>query len=194
MGRPPGSRNKAKAPSAKAPSADGEVSISHNEPLTDEQLQALFEQHKKHYEAALADKKKADADFKNVCKRAKGEGVSIADIRLAIDLEGEGGVEKLREKIAAQHRVARWFGLPVGTQPSFFDHDDRTPSIDKAFNDGKRAGLKGDAASPPHHLGVQQSSSWLDGHAAGQAVIAARFKEKHDEQRAEDSKAFDKQG
>ena len=193
MGRPKGSTNK-----PKVPAADGEVESTHNgagrpgrEPQTDEQLQALFEQHKKHYEAALAEKKKADTDFKNTCKLAKSEGVSIADIKLAIELEEEGGEEKLREKIAANHRVARWLGLPVGTQPSFFDDEDRTPSIDKAFNEGKRAGLKGDPCSSPHHYGTQQSQSWIDGWQEGQQVIAARFKETHDAQRAKDATEFD---
>ena len=196
MARPKGSRNK-----PKVPAADGEVETTHNgsvkpgkEPLTDEQMQGLFEHHKEEYERGLKAKKAADAALKNICKLAKSEGVSIADIKLAIDLEEDGGEERLREKIAAQHRIARWLGLPVGTQPSFFDDEDRMPSVEKAELDGKRAGLKGESADPPAHYGLAQQQYWLTGWHAGQKILAERIAQKHDQERAEDAAEFDQPG
>lgn len=190
MARPQGSKNK-----PKAPTADGEVETSHNghakAPLTDEQLQGLFEHHKAAYEQSLKAKKAADAAFKNTAKLAKFDGVSIADIKLAIDLEEEGGEERLREKIAAQHRIARWLGLPVGTQPSFFDDEDRMPSIDKAAIEGKRAGLKGESCNPPAHYGSAQQQAWIDEWHIGQKVLADRIGQKHDGERAADAAEFD---
>lgn len=196
LSRPKGSKNKAKAPTAD----QGDVETDHNgngaghpakEPLTDEQQQGLFEHHKGKYEKALASKKAADAALKNICKTAKGEGVSVADIKLAIDLEEDGGEERLREKIERQHRIARWLGLPVGSQPSFFDDEDRTPSVEKAEAEGKRAGMKGESCNPPGHLGMAQAQYWTAGWHAGQKVLADRIGQKHDQERAEDAAEFD---
>ena len=179
MARPVGSKNK-----PKAPTADGEVASNHNgkparEPLTDEQEHALCAHHALAYEKALAAKKAADAAFKNTCKLAKSEGVPLASIKDYIELQTEEGQEKLREEIARKHKVARWAGLPVGTQANFFDEE--PPSIDRAMDDGKRAGLKGESAKPPDHLTQQQQDAWLEGHAQGQSIIAGRFQKTGDD-------------
>jgi ribosome modulation factor len=187
MGRTRGSRNRPKDDAA-------DSAKPNNAPLTDEQQQALFFEHQKAYKAALEKKKAADAAFKNQCKLIKSEGTSVKDIKAAIDLESEGGEERLREEIERKHRIARWLGLPVGTQPSFFDEADRTPSIDKAMADGKRAGLKGESATPPKHYGGQQQGAWMEGWHEGQAVLMNRMGQKHDEQRAQDAADFDKPG
>lgn len=172
----------------KVPSADGDVDQEHNgkpskAPLTDEQLQSLTAHHTKAYVKALAEKKKTDAEFKNICKLAKAEGVSVADIKDTIALETEEGREELRAEIERKHRVARWAGLPVGAQPSFFE-EDRTPSIDKARADGKRAGLKGESANPPRQMGHEQTEHWMVGWHEGQKVLAERIKQSGDAEAA----------
>jgi ribosome modulation factor len=199
MSRPKGSLNR-----PKAPTANGDVDTDHNkkpkadkppkaapEALNDDQLQVLFHKHKRDYEKALAAKKDAAAKFLNVCKLAKSESVSIKDIKLAIDLESEGGEERMREDIQRRHRVARWAGLPVGTQPSFFDEEDRTPSVDRARAEGHRSGLKGESANAPSHFGMLQQQAWLTGWGEGQKVLTDRIKETHNDQRAEDAAEFD---
>lgn len=192
---------KLKAEGKDVPAANRAVASTDNEttgkpakaPLTDAELQGLFEHHKGNYEKALAAKKKADATFKDICKKAKAESVSIADIKLAIDLEDDGGEERLREKIERTHRVARWLGLPVGTQPSFFDEVDRTPSVDKAEAEGHRSGLKGESANPPPHFGMAQQQAWLTGWHTGQKVLTDRIRQTNDDQRGEDAAEFDAQ-
>ncbi|MFG1417198.1 hypothetical protein V5F38_05215 [Xanthobacter sp. V0B-10] len=167
MARPRGSKNKPKiVEAAGAPPAAG-----HNQ-LTEEQREALFFQHKKKYEQFLAAKKKADAELKNACKLAKSEvgDDAVERIKYAIELESEEGEARLKERIARQMEVARWMGLPVGAQSELFG-DDRTPAEDKAYAEGKRAGMAGNERRPPNYdASSPQAQAWLRGYDAGQEV------------------------
>lgn len=145
----------------------------------DAQMQALFFQHKKTFEARLAAKKKADADFKNACKLAKSElGKSaIDDIKTAIKMDAEGGEAAVIEDIQAKLRVARWVGAAFGHQFEMFDGPDRTPAVDRAYDAGRRAGLAGEPARPPHDPSTEQYGKWMEGHHVGNEQLArATFK------------------
>lgn len=195
-GRPKGSANKSKGDTV--PAADRKVHADHNnmpqvakEPLSEDQQQALFFNHKKAYEKELEAKKKADASFKVACKLIKAEGTKLSDVKLAIDLEDPEAGAEMRARIERELKVARWMNVPVGTQFSLLDETDRTPIDEKTYNDGKKAGLSGEPAKPPNHTPPSLFNKWLDGHAAGQAALASKFKQKNDDQRAEDARAFD---
>lgn len=202
-GRPPltteqkEAKKTAKKAPDKVPAADREVNGDHNnpkvakEPLNEDQLQSLFFNHKKQYEKALAVKKKADADFKVVCKLLKAEGTKLSDVKLAIELEDPEASGEMRARLERELRVARWVGAPVGTQFSLLDEVDRTPIDERTFEDGKRAGLKGEPATPPKHTPGNLISHWMGGHHEGQTILAGRIKQQHDEQKSEDAKAFD---
>lgn len=178
-GRPKGSKNKPKEqPNGSA--TKQEAGPGHNgapAELTDEQRQALFFQHKKKYSAALAAKKAADVALKNVCKLAKSElgDDAVPSIKDALLLETAEGEVEFRARVERQMRVARWMGMPVGAQGNLFEENDRTPAADKAFADGKRAGLAGETAKPPHDPSTEQYGRWMEGHAEGQAVVAKGF-------------------
>lgn len=214
-GRPPGSKNKPKdvpasdravsaednAPAAPAkrkpgrpPASKGPTvqspSVSKN-PLTDEQEHALTQHHATVYENKLKAKKEADAAFKNACKVAKAEGVSLKQIKEYISYQTEEGQQKLREDLARKQKVARWAGIPIGTQLNFLEEIDRTPIDERMKEDGKRAGLKGEQGKPPNHCPPNLYSAWMEGWHDGQRILADRIKQKHEEQRAEDAKAFD---
>ena len=175
MGRPKGSKNKPKA----VPASNGAVTTEHNDvrpgELTEDQKQALFFQHKKQYEKALEAKKTADAALKNICKLIKAEGSRLEEIKLAA-MDADAFEAYARDKAESLIRVARYVGSPIGTQFSLFNEPDRTPGEDKAFADGKRAGLAGEDASPPYAKHLPQSSKWLEGWHAGQEVVLKGFK------------------
>lgn len=169
-GRPPGSKNKPKVIEKPGP--------GHNSQLTDEQLQVLVFQHKKDYAAALAKKKEADAALKNVCKKAKADLGSGAmdDIKLAIELDSDEGQARLREKMEREARVARWFGMQVGTQGTLFG-EDRAPRDEKIRTEGKRAGLSGVQRIPPTHYSQQDADHWYLGYDEGQKALRDQMKD-----------------
>ena len=175
MARPKGSKNKAKD----VPAAEGGVTTEHNSirpaELTDDQRAALFFQHSRQYDHALEAKKAADAALKHVCKLIKAEGSSLAEIKLAT-LEPGVFDARVRAEVERAQRLSRWLGLPIGTQLSLLEGPDRTPATEKAYADGKRAGLAGGDASPPFAAHLPQAQDWLRGYGEGQEVLMKGFK------------------
>lgn len=149
----------------------------HNSDLTDEQRQGLTYQYLTEWKQVLEVKKAADAGLKNKAKQIKADlgAHGLADIKLIIQLQTPEGEALLKAEIERKLRVARWEGAVAGTQFSFLE-EDRTPSDDRAFAEGKRASLKGDPRKPPHDPSVPQYQAWLNGYAEGQAVIMKGFK------------------
>lgn len=194
-GRPKGVPNKPKADAApKGPTvaaAPSEKPRLNKEPLSDEQEHALTDHHVQNYQKALEAKKTADAKFKNACKLAKAEGVPLKQIKEYISYQTEEGQQQLREDLARKAKVARWAGLPIGAQVNFLEEIDRTPIDERTKEDGKRAGLRGEKAEVPRHVPSNLVSVWMEGWHQGQVILAGRIKQKHDEQTAEDAKAFD---
>lgn len=163
MARPKGSKNKPK---------DDTPGKGHNSrtQLTDAERQALHFRHVKDYEAGLAVKKKADADFKNVAKRIKAEGGSVAAVKLTIELQTPEGEAAMRARLAEMQEVAVWNG--VGIQVDMFA-DERQPAEDRAYEEGRRAGMKGESNKPPYDPSVPQHQRWLQGFSDGNAVLAS---------------------
>lgn len=183
MGRPKGSKNKPNVLGENDSSAAAQLpdnGVGHNSgsvELTEDQLQKRFFQHVREYKNELALKKECDdakreqdASFKNLCKRIKGEGTPIEDIKTHLDLQSPEGEARMRASIDAQIRIARWNGLPLGTQTDLFSGVDRTPDVDKAYGDGKRDGLAAEPPSTKYAAGTAQYERYRDGYQAGQAV------------------------
>jgi hypothetical protein len=96
---------------------------------------------------------------------------AVRDIRTWALLKDEKGEQKLKEKIEAQMRIARWLGLAMGTQAELFA-EDRTPSVDRAYAEGKRDGLAGDPCKPDYAPELEQYRRYMDGFHEGQAILA----------------------
>ena len=183
MGRPKGSKNRPKSETESSPqprpATTDHAKAASKTDLTDDQLHSLTAHHSQHYAKALAAKKLADAAFKNVCKLAKAEGVSVDDIKTYIDLDSEEGQARLRAKVEAAARIARWKGASLGTQFSLFDESETN-----SFQAGKEAGMAGHAAKAPAGRDVNE---WMRGWQVGQQANLARIKQ----QKQEDADEFD---
>lgn len=145
-----------------------------NSELTEAERQALHFRHCREYEVALAAKKKTDADLKNVGKRIKAEHDSVAKCKKTIDLRSPEGEAKLKAEIAETAECLRWAGVIVGESKDLFP-EDRTPAVERAFNEGRRAGLDGQVCKPPHDPSVPQYQHWIDGWQEGQGALMSCF-------------------
>jgi hypothetical protein len=168
-GRPPGSKNKPKDGAEPHVTAHDNVAKS---PLTDEQLHALTDSWAGHYTTALEAKKAADAALKNVCKKAKSEGVLLADLKAYIKAATEEGQADLKAEVDRVARVARWRGFAIGHQFGLFGDDDDTQPL--SFTLGKEAGMRGEKAECPANRDVEE---FLRGWHAGQAILLSGFKQ-----------------
>jgi hypothetical protein len=163
---------------------DGEASPQTIENISEDQLQALFFQSKRDYEKNLETKKKADADFKNCCRRIKAElgKRGVAEIKLAVTLGDENGEADAKADIESTLRVMRWMGVALGTQADLFPDNDPTPLTERTFAEGRRHGIAGEPHSNPHHHTTEAHRAYDNGFAEGQGVLATNgFKPLDDE-------------
>jgi len=154
----------------------------HNSQLTDDERRALTLHHKQLYEAADALVEKAKADRKAVADLAKsdlGKG-AVADIKALIEF---ADIKKARGQIETAMRLARWSGMPVGTQAHMFE----APADRR--EDGKIAGMEGKACQPPQHLAQVEAQKWIEGWHEGQTILASAFKKKRVDVESETNKA-----
>lgn len=145
-----------------------------NSTLTDDERHALHLRHCREYEVALSAKKKVDADFKNVGKRIKSEDDSVAMVKKTIMARTPEGEAALKGEMEETANVLRWSGVDVGDTKDMFPTD-RTPSVDRANAEGKRAGMDGAVCKPPHDPSVPQYKAWIDGWQDGQTILASAF-------------------
>ena len=135
--------------------------------LNDDDLQALAFQHKRSYETALATKKKAEAEFKNACKRAKAElgENAVETIRTMIEFETEEGEAAIKGRMERALCAARWMGASLGTQFDMFGAGagEGTSRLEQ----GKRAGMAGDPCKPPADATADGQQEWIGGWHAG---------------------------
>lgn len=148
--------------------------------LTDDEVKALTFQHKKRYQAALAAKKAAAAEFLNVTKLAKAElgDHAVKDIKDLVAIEeNENAETDAKVEIERKMRIYRWAGLPIGHQTDMFTPDLR-PIAEKAYEEGKNAGLNGEVCQPPHGGGTEAYHEYVRGWHDGQAALASLIKKK----------------
>ena len=149
----------------------GAAGLGHNSTLTDDEKRALTFHHAKAYEVADALVEKAKKDRAAVVDLAKadlGRGAK-ADI---VDLLTANTPAKMKAVVERVQRLARWAGLPVGTQPQLFE---RTAD---AFEEGKVAGMQGEKCEPPLSLAQDAFQLWISGWHDGQATLMRAFTKK----------------
>ncbi|MGY4614794.1 hypothetical protein ACVWZ4_000021 [Bradyrhizobium sp. USDA 4472] len=150
---------------------NGTAGPGHNSTLTDDEKRALTFHHARAYEIAEALVEKAKKDRAAVVDLAKadlGRGAK-ADI---IDLLTANTPAKMKAVVERVQRLARWAGLPIGSQPQLFE-----PAADQ-FEAGKVAGMQGDKCEPPLSLAQDQFQLWISGWHDGQAILMRAFAKK----------------
>lgn len=144
----------------------------------------LFFINRRIYNEKLAAKKRADADLKNAAKGVKvdlGE-TGVDEIKAYEKAQTPEGLAKIQAARAAEDRVLGYLGVPVGTQFDLLS--DRTPLKERAFRDGREAGLRGDTLSNPYNDASEEGQSYAEGWHEGQGDLFAGIKKKDDAARA----------
>lgn len=146
--------------------------------LRDDELRALAINHKGLFERALAAKKAKDADFRNCCKKIKAElgDTGVAIIKAMVELDSQEGEAAVIARIRAQARAARWSGLPVGTQIELsLGEPDRTPAVDRAYDEGKQASMGHKECKPPYSPDTEQYRKWMEGFHEHQKELSSKI-------------------
>jgi len=142
--------------------------------LTEEERRAQLINGVKQIEDLTDQLKPIKDKIAEVKKHLKTIGFEKFEVDYALRIKKVDETEEL-DRRRREARVAAWFNHPIGTQPDLFsDEPDRTPSVDKAYEDGKIAGMEGRTCSPPSHLGQEQNQQWIRGWGDGQELLAVK--------------------
>jgi hypothetical protein len=130
----------------------------------DPDKRALFLKDKTDYAAAMTKLDKAQATVRALGKVIKGDGFTMRQIKLAIQLETPEGEAEFRSLIANDLIAAQYAGASVGSQLQLFLEPDRTPAVDMAYDEGMRDSMEAKAAKPGYAPSTPQYARYMEGY------------------------------
>lgn len=178
--------SKPRTPKTK-PGAPGAVGPGHNSDagddkpkLTPDEEQALFLNHRTAW-SGLEAKRKVFKKFEDEVKAAlKNDGFTIKMMKIADDLTTVKGEAKIEAEVEERLKVARWIGHPLGAQMDLFEQPDRTPSVDRAYEEGKRTSMENKRAKPSYAPETEQYRSFMAGYHDHQRELVGGMKAPED--------------
>lgn len=165
--------------------------MGHNS-ISDQDRRNLFFVQRHRYLKALAAKKAADADLKNVGKSIKADlGPNGLDqIKLYEKAKTDEGLQAIKDKIEADRQALAYADIPINTQIDLFDN--AAANEEKAYNLGLTAGLEGETLINPYNEATQDGQDYARGWHEGQGILFAGIKQK--EQPAPESELIKAEG
>lgn len=137
-----------------------------NEPKADPQMRELARHHRDKYVKLKERLGKAQADMRLLGKEVKGDGLSMRQIKLMVELSTPEGEAAWRMTVANDLIAAQYQGAAIGQQLALFLEPDRTPAVDIAYDLGVQDSIDGKAAKPPFDPSVPQHEKYMAGYHA----------------------------
>jgi hypothetical protein len=156
-------RTKKSAAAAPVPEAKGSVPQD-NVPKADPKMRELALHHRDTYIKRKAALSKAQRDMQALGKEVKGDGLTMRQIKLMVELSTPEGEAAWRMTVANDLIAAQYQGAAVGQQLVLFLEPDRTPAVDIAYDSGVQDSMEGKAAKPGFHPSTPQHASYMKGY------------------------------
>lgn len=148
-----------------APPAAAKGSVPQdNVPKADPELRELARHHRDKYVKLKEALSKAQRNMQAFGKEVKGDGFTMRQIKLMVELSTPDGEAAWRMTIANDLIAAQYQGAAIGQQLALFLEPDRTPSEDIAYDQGVQDSIDGKAAKSPYAPSVPQTQSYLRGY------------------------------
>lgn len=161
---------------ATAPGADGPKPLDHNQKgsrLTPDEERALFLNHRTLWNAHQNKQKLLDKARSELVSNLRNDGFKVLHMNIADDLDNPKGEKKQHDAVADRLKVARWVGHKMGNQYDLFAQPDRTPAVDRAYDEGKQASMEGRPKKPSYAPELPQYTSWMNGYDDDQERLRA---------------------
>jgi hypothetical protein len=146
----------AKEKAAKPTKAAGSNSV-------DPDKRALFLSDKEAFAKASERLKKAQSAVRTLGKTIKADGFSMRQVKLAIQLETPEGEADFKSSVANDLLAAQYVGASIGSQLAMFMEPDRTPAVERAYEEGQKASMTNGQPKPPYDPSTPQAAQWLKG-------------------------------
>lgn len=142
--------------------------------LTDSEERELFASHRTIWNELQAKQKLLDAQFARAKGSLKSDGFKVLHMQIADQLITPKGEKKVHADVKDRLWVARMIGHALGKQMDLFEAPDRTPSVDRAYADGRTASIDNEPRKPPHHPSTEQYGEWMRGYNDHQEELCNR--------------------
>lgn len=110
----------------------------------------------------------ANGNLRAHYKSAKSMGFDKQDFDYAIQLETAELEAKTKARIARNLVIAKYMGSSLGAQLDLFLEPDRTPAVDRAYDEGVAASMSGETAKPGYDPSTPQHARYMEGFHADQ--------------------------
>lgn len=127
----------------------------------DPDKRALFLKDKGDYAKAIEKLDKAQSAVRALGKTIKGDGFTLRQIKLAIQLDSPEGEAEFKSLIANDLLAAQYAGAPIGSQLTLFLEPDRTPAVDIAASEGQADAMANKVAKPSYDPSTPQHKSYM---------------------------------
>lgn len=141
--------------------------------LVDPELRAIFLSDLDKFIKADDRVKKAQKALNEVKALIKGDGFSMRQIKVAIQLSTPEGEAEYKMQVANDLLAAQYAGAAIGSQLSMFLEPDRTPAVDIAKDEGTKDSMEGKSAKPKYDPSTPQHKAYME---AFHAETARRVK------------------
>ena len=169
--RPRRQRTKSGVPGEVADTTDVSADDT-QQALTPDEERKLFLNHLSAWNEYQAKLKVVEALGKTVKDALKGDGFTIKMMKIADQLTDVKGETKVKSEIEERLKVARWMGHPLGAQLDLFDQPDRTPAVERAYDEGKMASMQDHPARPSYAPETPQYAQYMAGYHDHQRELA----------------------
>lgn len=143
--------------------------------LTDNQERELFSRHRETWKAVMNQQKLLDEKFSKIKGAIKADGFKVLHMRIADDLASPKGEKKVHADVKDRLWVARMIGHALGRQMDFFDQPDRTPAVDRAYQEGRTASIENQPRQcTQYHETTEQFREFMRGYNDHQEELVAR--------------------
>lgn len=175
---------KPKKPRApKAPKADPKpASIAAGSNTIDRDRQNLARVHRDKFIRLKAAKTTADRNMRALEKLIKEDGFTKKQIQIMAQLETPEGEAAVKLLVSQTLEAARWQGSEIGNQLDLFMEPDRTPAVDRAYEEGVQDCMDGKSANPGYEPSLPQYARYMEGyHDETERRVKKGFKVKEPE-------------
>lgn len=177
-GAPKKQKTKPDAPgaveAAPPPAGDNSGDKTKASRLTDSEERELFASHRTIWNGLTAQQKLLDEKWSRAKGALKGDGFKVLHMQIADSLINPKGEKKIHAEVRDRLWVARMIGHALGKQMDLFEAPDRTPAVDRAYDEGRTASIDNEPRKPPHHPSTAQYGEWLRGYGDHQEELCNR--------------------
>lgn len=132
--------------------------------LVDPKIRAVFLADKETYARLMKRMGAVQKDLRQFGKTVKQDGFTMRQIKLALQLETPEGEAVFKAAVAGDLLAAAYTGADIGEQLPLFIDEIRRPAVDRAYDEGQKAGLEGKTARPDYHPSTPQHAQFMAGY------------------------------